>query len=60
MFALAPTLWAIVQEIAHIIVEACDVSTTRSMAQALWSYRGLTIFAMFLSVEANSTKEHDH
>eukprot|EP00972_Heterocapsa_arctica_P076780 11324291-Heterocapsa_arctica.AAC.1 len=34
-FALAPTLWAVVQEITHITVEACDVSTTRSIAQAL-------------------------
>eukprot|EP00972_Heterocapsa_arctica_P017566 2596608-Heterocapsa_arctica.AAC.1 len=60
MFAPAPTLWAVVQEITRIIVDARNVSTTRSMKQALWSYRGLTIFAMFISAEANSTKEHDH
>jgi hypothetical protein len=34
--------------------------TMRSMTQALWSYRGLIIFAMINSAEANSTKEHDH
>eukprot|EP00972_Heterocapsa_arctica_P094743 13970509-Heterocapsa_arctica.AAC.1 len=59
MIALAPTLWAVVQEIPRIIIDARNVSSTRSMTQALWSYRGLTVFAMFISAEANSTKEHD-